>query len=103
MRKSVWVLLGAVFLVSCSFGRPAEEASGQQMYDQLCARCHGEQLEGRLGPALGAGSAMVGESDEFLRFSILNGRGSMPSFSSYLSDDQVDRIVDYIREAQSSG
>jgi hypothetical protein len=42
----------------------------------------------------------MGQPDEFLRVSILQGRGRMPSFESSLSDEQVDLLIGYIREGQ---
>lgn len=97
-RHTVSLLL---LLTACSVGRPPEDATGEEIYAQLCANCHGDDLSGGVGPALGPGSASVGESDEFLEFTIVNGRGRMPSFESSLDDAQLDRLVGYIREVQS--
>lgn len=80
-------------------GGPAEDASGEEIYDQLCARCHGGDLSGGVGPAIDAGSNAADEDDEYFEFTITNGRGRMPSFSS-LDDQQLDRLVGYIREHQ---
>jgi cytochrome c551 len=87
---------------ACSPG-PDEDASGSQIYSELCARCHGTDLDGGIGPALGPESRSVSEPDEFLRFTIVNGRGRMPSFESTLDGDQIDRLVAFIREVQSGG
>lgn len=96
------VVLAVVLSVSaCSVGRPSEDATGEEIYAELCARCHGADLSGGLGPALGAGTNSATESDEFLEFTILNGRGRMPSFASSLDDQQVDRLVVYMREIQA--
>jgi len=96
MIVAVAVLLGA-----CSLGRPADDATGEEIYSQLCARCHGADLGGGIGPAIGEGSPSAEETNDFLEFTIVNGRGRMPSFSTTLDDDQVDRLVAYIREEQS--
>ena len=85
--------------VSC-VGRPAPEADGEQMYLQLCSNCHGAELQGGLGPALGPGSNSAVQPDEFLRLSITEGRGRMPSFSSTLTDPQVQRLIAYLRREQ---
>ncbi|HEY6634046.1 MAG TPA: cytochrome c [Acidimicrobiia bacterium] len=90
-----------LLLTACSVGRPAEDATGEEIYAQLCSNCHGDDLSGGVGPALGPGSAAEGESDEFLEFTIVNGRGRMPSFESSLDDTQLDRLVGYIREVQN--
>lgn len=90
-----------VFVLSaCGVGQPAESASGEEIYNQLCANCHGEDLGGGLGPALGPGSNSGDRPDGFLEVTILNGRGSMPSFSSSLDETQLDRLIGYIREVQ---
>lgn len=86
-------------LAACSPGGPGEDATGAEIYAQLCARCHGADLGGRVGPSLGPDSNSAVESDEFIEFTVSNGRGRMPSFPS-LDDQQLDRLVAYIREVQ---
>jgi len=100
MRRLAAAISLSCLVVSCSLGAPSEDASGEEIYTQLCARCHGADLDGGIGPALGPGSASADESDDFLEFTIMNGRGRMPSFSSSLDDDQLDRLVTYMREVQ---
>jgi cytochrome c551 len=87
-------------LAACGVGRPAEDASGAEIYNQLCANCHAEDLSGGLGPPLGPGSNSADQPDEFLEIAIVNGRGRMPSFSSSLEDGQLELLIAYIREAQ---
>lgn len=99
MRRSVIAVALLVALTACSFGGPAEDAGGEEIYAELCARCHGADLGGGVGPALGPGSNSSSETDEYLEFTILNGRGRMPSFPS-LSQQQVDRLVAYMREVE---
>lgn len=95
------LILSAIFLtVGCSVGRPADDARGEEIYVQLCSRCHGDDLEGGIGPPLGAGSPSAEADDEYLRFTVENGRGRMPSFSSSLDDDQLERLIEYMREVQ---
>lgn len=87
-------------LSSCSVGRPDEDAGGEEIYRQLCANCHADDLSGGLGPALGPRSSSAELPDEFLEVTITRGRGSMPSFSSTLNDAQLDRLIGYIRTVQ---
>lgn len=87
------------FLGACT-GRPGDEASGEEIYLQLCANCHAEDLSGGVGPALGPGSNAADQSDDFLEVAILRGRGRMPSFSSSLDTVQLNRLIGYLREAQ---
>jgi mono/diheme cytochrome c family protein len=86
--------------LSACVGRPAEEATGKEIFLQLCAGCHGDSLQGGLGPSLGTGSNAASQPDEFLTATISLGRGRMPSFQSSLTEDQVDRLVVFIRQEQ---
>ena len=97
-RLAIVALLGVV--VSACVGRPEADASGEEIYLQLCSNCHGDQLEGGVGRPLGPGTNAAEQPDEYLRVTIVEGRGRMPSFSSSLTDDQVGRLIDYLREAQ---
>lgn len=90
----------ALLVASCSPGGPPEDASGEEIYAQLCARCHASDLSGGIGPAIGPASGSAAEPDEFLEFTIMNGRGRMPSFSSSLDEGQLERLVEFIREVQ---
>ena len=91
------LLLGTI---SGCVGRPPEDATGEEIYLQLCANCHGDSMQGAIGPSLAAGSDAANEPDEFLRVTITEGRGRMPSFQASLSDDQVERLISYIRQEQ---
>ena len=95
-------LLAVTLLVlsACSICRPGNDAAGDEIYRQLCVNCHGADLSGGIGPPLGPGSNAAAQPDAFLEFAIKHGRGSMPSFSSSLNDEQVDRLVAYLREEQ---
>ena len=87
-------------LVGACTGRPSDDATGQQIYLQLCANCHAEDLSGGIGPALGPGSNSAEQPDAFLEIAILRGRGSMPSFSSSLDTGQLNKLIGYLREVQ---
>lgn len=91
------VIAGA--LCGCTSVPP--DASGAEIYSQVCSNCHGSDLEGRVGPALGPSTNAAQQPDEYLETTILRGRGSMPSFSGSLTTEQVDRVVAYLREEQA--
>jgi cytochrome c5 len=59
-----------------------------------CASCHGEDFSGGMGPAL-AGTGL-GE-DEF-HDTVINGRGSMPSFDGQLEDEEVSALYQFFSE-----
>lgn len=99
MSRSAAVLL-ALVLGACSLGGPEEDATGEQIYGELCARCHGADLSGSaVVPPLGPGSNVAGEDDEYIEFTVRNGRGRMPSFPS-LDETQLERLISHIREVQ---
>ena len=86
-------------LAAC-VGTPEPDATGEEIYLQLCSRCHGDHLEGGIGPSLGLGSNAADQPDLFLEITIRDGRGRMPSFSSVLDDAQLDRLIAFLREEQ---
>lgn len=92
-------MLILAMLPSC-VGRPPQDATGEEIYLQVCANCHGAAMEGGLGPALGPGTNAAEQPDDFLVATITQGRGRMPSFATTLTGDQVDRLIDFLREAQ---
>lgn len=93
---------GALVLAGC-VSAPAEDASGGDIYLQLCARCHANDLSGGVGPALGPGSNSARQPDDFNFGAIADGLGRMPSFGQTLSTNQIDRVVEYLRQAQGQG
>lgn len=99
MRRALAAIL-VPFLVSCSVGRPPDDATGAEIYSMLCSNCHGADLEGGVGPPLGPGSNTATRPDTFLEMTIIRGRGRMPSFSSSLSDQQLALLIDHIRVVQ---
>lgn len=102
MRRTVALFLagiGLIWMASCT-ERPAADATGAEIYELLCSTCHGDDLNGGLGPALGPGSNSADQDDAFLELTISRGRGRMPSFSGTLTDEQLDRLIEYIRREQ---
>ncbi len=96
-------LIAACLLVLAACADPPPlEASGQEIYQQLCANCHAEDLNGGVGPAIGPGSNSAAQDDDFLVLTITRGRGPMPSFEATLSDEQIARVVEYLRARQDS-
>lgn len=102
MRQSIALLLLAALLfvwTSCT-ARPAPDATGEEIYSQLCSRCHADDLSGGIGPPLGPGSNAAQQDDLFLEFTISRGQGRMPSFSGTLSEEQIARLIEYLRQEQ---
>jgi mono/diheme cytochrome c family protein len=100
VRVGICIAVLSLALAAC-VGPVAPDASGEEIYLQLCSNCHARDLEGGIGPALGPGSETASQPDEFLVVSLVQGRGRMPSFASTLDDQQLDRLIGFIREAQA--
>lgn len=75
-------------------------AQGEDIYRSSCAVCHGADLGGVIGPALGAGSVIAGQDDATVTDVIVNGRASMPAWGGQLSGEQIEAIVAFLRAAQ---
>lgn len=100
VARIVGVALVASLVAGCT-GRPPADATGEEIYLQLCSNCHGDDLSGGLGPALGPDSNAADQPDEFLEVTISDGRGRMPSFAASLDDEQMGRLIAYLRSEQS--
>lgn len=75
-----------------------------QMLIHDCGSCHGLTLNGGLGPAL-TPAAMQGKPTETIRQTIVNGRKGtpMPPFGSMLSGQEIDWLVDAIKDGITRG
>lgn len=90
-----------IVLVACSGSEVAEDATGEEIYLQVCASCHGGQLEGGTGVALvGEEARSIGRPERYFVQSISSGIGRMPSFRGTLSEEQILRVTRYIMEQQ---
>ncbi len=88
----------------------ATDLDGEALYTANCAMCHGPEGQGQVGPTLIGAFERHGEDGVLgiLRNGIVVGTGTtMPAFQNgwfynegRLSDDQLDLLVDYLRELQ---
>lgn len=91
---------------------PAQFSSGEKLYKQHCAQCHGEQGEGARGayPALAGNRVVTMETSANLVQIVLNGgfppgtAGNprpygMPPFQQTLDGPQIAAVLSYIRHA----
>ena len=68
---------------------------GQQIFDGACAKCHGDEGQGLIGPGFSASTVSnAGSVAEIVR----NGRGRMPEIGEGWDDRQMDALTDYLRE-----
>lgn len=76
-------------------GRLSEVALGKEVVDNVCASCHGDQLQGGYGPKI-AGSALFGD-EEAMRDLIRNGIRTMPAVGKTWDDRLVDATIAYLK------
>lgn len=70
-------------------------ASPEEIYQQNCSSCHGQNYEGAVGPALkGVGEKI---SVDQIKETIKNGKGGvMPAFSGTLTDEQIAEMAQWV-------
>ena len=102
-RAVTFVVLLVLAVAGCGGVGATDDLYGEELVEQVCARCHGGNLEGGIGPALGPGSnAAINLTDEQIAGVIRVGPGAMPSFRG-LSDDQVASVIAFLRSVQAEG
>ncbi len=93
------ITVGAMSAVHCDKAF-AVGRNGVKLYAELCAGCHGEQLQGGRGGSLVSGRWKHGGDDASLNRAITRGypRNGMPGFSATVSAAEVLSLVAFIRE-----
>lgn len=73
--------------------------TGSQVFASVCARCHGAQGEGGIGPALNTADFQSRYDDQALLDAISKGHEATPmvAWGELLSPDQLQQLVQYIR------
>jgi len=74
-------------------------ATGEQVFEKNCAACHGEDGSGKLlGSADFTNQRQMDQlAPRDLYLTVTQGRGSMPSWQSRLSQDERWAVIDYLR------
>ncbi|MEX2535314.1 MAG: c-type cytochrome [Trueperaceae bacterium] len=85
-------------------GGPVAEAAatgtGERVFAQNCAGCHGQSGMGASGPRLAGNSRAVNEQN--VRNAVSFGRGMMPGFTAVLSSQEIDAVVEFVTERLSA-
>lgn len=96
MRRR-YLLLVAALLPACQEASAQQEAiaTGEQVYEEHCASCHGE----RLRPTGAVPDLKQIPADQKQRFDtmVLEGKGQMPPWAGVISDEDRDAVWQYIR------
>lgn len=99
-------LTATVLFAACgqksNTGGPAAQPGGaapagvETIYKNNCMSCHGQNLEGRVGPDL----RKIGDKYDRAQIAavIRDGKGSMPSFKGRLSDAQIDELAAWLAD-----
>src|SRR6185436_402711 len=80
---------------------PQAPEAGRGTFRIYCSPCHGIRADGGRGPDLTRGVYAAGESDAAIFGVISNGvpGTEMPAFSAPLGDENIWRMVSYLRSA----
>ncbi len=74
---------------------------GQEEWEGVCAKCHGLEGEGGIGPRIAGSPTLTDEAA--LASLVRNGKGDMPAVGSGWSDEQVQSLAAYLEENPPSG
>jgi cytochrome c oxidase subunit II len=77
------------------------EDLGREEWEGVCAKCHGLNGEGGIGPRI-AGSPTLTDPEDLASL-VRNGRGAMPAVGADWTDEQVTALVEYLTENPPSG
>ncbi|MEK8128922.1 cytochrome c [Paenibacillus filicis] len=70
--------------------------AAEVIYKQSCIACHGNDLEGKVGPNLQKIGGKL--SDQQLYKVIQNGRGGMPSFKTALKNEELVNLAKWLAD-----
>ena len=94
------------FLVVASTAKAADLAAAKKVYDEKCAKCHGDTGKGDGPKAKGLKkkpsdysnkAEMAKFTDAKLKEETLVGKKPMPSYKGKLDDTTIDDLIAYIR------
>jgi aldose sugar dehydrogenase len=79
-----------------------ENATGAELYQQACASCHGANLQGGQAQSLADAVWQFGAGRGDILRNVKHGIPdfSMPAFETALTDSQINRIIDFLKESE---
>ncbi|SFK95879.1 cytochrome c551 [Paenibacillus sp. 1_12] len=77
-------------------GGGASTVDASAIYKQNCISCHGNALEGGVGPSLQKVGAKY--SKDQIATILNNGKGAMPSFKGKLSDNEIGELATWLAD-----
>jgi len=81
----------------------AATSEGRELFVRMnCSGCHGGRAGGGMGPSLRDEDWLYGNTDQQIFSTILEGRArGMPSWGKKLSNDQVWKLVAYVKSLRT--
>jgi mono/diheme cytochrome c family protein len=100
----VAAVVALVFVIALFANEPSggganavRSGPGYDVYVSNCARCHGQEGQGGVGPQL-AGAVVTAFPDAKDEIAVVrDGRDGMPSFAGDLSPSEIEDVVAYTR------
>jgi mono/diheme cytochrome c family protein len=98
------VVAAGLFLTACGgdsepSGGGGEDSLGQIVYEDNCARCHGPDGEGGVGPQLGDGAVAENFPDIADQIAVIrDGRNGMPAWEGSLTPEEIEAVAMFERE-----
>lgn len=81
----------------------ADRARGRELFALNCAKCHGAQAQGGLGPALVGRALRHGDSDWAIYHTAINGVPGTAMVGGLIGRGDIWRVIAYLRELSSKG
>jgi cytochrome c oxidase subunit 2 len=81
--------------------RRADPDLGGQIWTAVCAKCHGEQYAGEVGPRL-QGNPLLADRRALERI-VRNGRGAMPAVGAGWTDEEIASLVEFTKTLAGGG
>ncbi|PYI50742.1 cytochrome c-551 [Paenibacillus flagellatus] len=71
-------------------------ADAEKLYKKSCVSCHGDQLEGRIGPSTNLTKVGGKLSRDQIATQIANGGNGMPGFKGKLNEAEIGSLSDWL-------
>ena len=97
----LFALLALILPATATAQSATSRLTADPIFEKQCAKCHGKTAEGRhfAGPSLVSGKTATLSEDQ-LRDFITHGKGRMPKYEGKLTRDQIDTLVQEIKDAR---
>jgi mono/diheme cytochrome c family protein len=107
LRASLMAAL--LLLAACSpqptLEVPAEFQGGQKLFHKICSNCHGADalgIQGKAPKLVDVDYIQDNFSDDDIRTTVIEGTDKMPPQKAKVSDDEIAKIIKYLRYSQQT-